>query len=309
MRKINLKLFTMALVVLMMTEARSQQTPMYSQYMFNMLNINPAYAGLREVGNFNMLIRKQWVNFPGAPTSGSFSYDQRLEGKNNGIGAQVYFDRIGIESTTGVQGFYSSSAPRGAATLHLGMSLGDLNYARHYPNTNPFDAGDPSLMTNVQGYLPTAGFGAILESEKWYLAFSAPALFKTKLSENGKSVLSAAGKEGHYFLTAGYIVPLNESAKLKPSVLVKTVSGSNIQYDLNLNLWLGDLMSIGTSYRTEDAVLGMFELQLTPQIRLGYAYDHNISKLVNYNQGTHEFMIRYELGRSEGKKIQSPRYF
>lgn len=309
MRKINYRLFTLALVMLVMTEARSQQTPMYSQYMFNMLNINPAYAGMRDVGNINMLIRKQWVNFPGAPTSGSISYDQRLDGKNNGLGAQVYFDRIGIESTTGVQGFYSYSAPMGAATLNLGMSLGVLNYASNYTGTNPFDAGDPSLMTSVQGYLPTAGFGAILESEKWYLAISAPALFKTRLSENGKGVLSAAGKEGHYFLTAGYILSFTNDTKLKPSVLVKTVSGSRIQYDLNLNLWFGDLISIGSSYRTEDAVLGMLEVQVNPQFRLGYAYDHNISKLVNYNQGTHEFMIRYEFGRQEGKKIQSPRYF
>lgn len=309
MRKLNHNIFTLALVMSILTQVRSQQTPMYSQYMFNMLNINPAYAGMREAGNFNMLVRKQWVNFPGAPTSGSISYDQRLNGKNNGLGAQVYFDRIGIESTTGVQGYYSYSAPMGAATLNLGMSLGVLNYASNYTSTNPFDAGDPSLMNNVQGYLPTAGFGAILESEKWYLAFSAPALFKTKLSENGKGVLSAAGKEGHYFLTAGYILPLTDDTKLKPSVLVKTVSGTKIQYDLNLNLWFGNLMSIGSSYRTEDAVLGMMELQLNPQLRLGYAYDYNISKLFNYNKGTHEFMLRYELGRLEGKKIQSPRYF
>ena len=309
MRKKNSLIFSAIFTLLIISEVKSQQTPMYSQYMFNMLNINPAYAGIREAGNLNMLVRKQWVNFPGAPTSGSISYDQRLEGKNNGIGAQVYFDRIGIESTTGVQGFYSYSAPMGTATLNLGMSLGVLNYASNYTNTNPFDGGDPSLMTNLQGYLPTAGFGAILESEKWYLAFSAPALFKTRITQNGQGVLSAAGKEGHFFLTAGYVVPLTNDAQLKPSVLVKTVSGSRIQYDLNLNLWLGNLISIGTSYRTEDAVLGMLELQVTPQFRLGYAYDHNISKLVNYNSGTHEFMLRYELGRQEGKKIQSPRYF
>lgn len=277
--------------------------------MFNMLNINPAYAGIREVGNFNMLTRKQWVNFPGAPSSGNLSYDQRLKGKNAGIGAQLYYDHIGIEKSTGVQGFYSYSAPFKSATLNLGMSLGVLNYRTDYSLTNPFDAGDASLQNNINGYVPTAGFGAILESERWYVGVSTPALFKTKISTSGQSGFEAAGKDAHFFLTGGYIIPLDEEYTLKPSVLVKSVSGAPVQYDFNINLWLGETIGFGASYRTQDAVVGMFELQLSPQLRMGYGYEHNHSKLVEFNRGSHEFMIRYELGRQEGKKIQSPRYF
>jgi type IX secretion system PorP/SprF family membrane protein len=307
MKKITI--ITAIFGILIMGDAVAQQTPMYSQYMFNMMNINPAYTGSREVPNLTMLLRNQWSGFPGAPTSGSVTYDSRVEGRNHSWGGQMYYDKIGIERTTGFQGFYSYSAPFERSTLSLGLNVGMLNYNINYNKTNPYDVGDPSLQAVINRFLPTAGLGALLSGDRWYVGLSAPALMKTKVSSDGQAVIQQAGAEGHYFLSAGYVIPVSESVVFKPSTLLKASSGAPLQADLNMNVWVNDIIGFGGSYRTSDAVVGMIELKLNPMFRLGYAYDHNISDLVNYNSGTHEFMLRYELGGKQGKKIVSPRYF
>jgi type IX secretion system PorP/SprF family membrane protein len=286
----------------MSTGVFAQQIPRYSQYMFNMLNINPAYAGNRDVATVNMLIRRQWVNFPGAPFSGSATYDKRISGSNSSFGGQIYSDRIGIEQTNGVQGFYSFTAPFENASLAI------LNYSINYARSNPFDVGDPNLQMSINGYLPTAGLGMLYSRERWYVGFSAPALLKTKINSNNQSVIRQARADGHFFLTGGYIMPISEMLTIKPSVLLKAVSGAPIQADLNANIWYGDLLGAGVSYRHKESLVGMLELQLNPLLRIGYSYDHTTSRLTYYNNGTHELMLRMELGGSI-KAVTSPRYY
>lgn len=307
MKRINIVL--LFFVLLTSSELMSQQTPMYSQYMFNMMNINPAYTGNRENPNVTMLMRNQWAGFPGAPRTGSVSYDDRVNDRNHSWGGQMYYDRLGIEKTTGVQGFYSYSAPFNNATLSLGMSFGILNYSIDYNRTNPYDAGDSSLQTVIKAFMPTAGLGALLSGERWYVGLSSPALLKTKITSKNQAVVQRAGAEGHYFLTGGYVMPLSGVVVVKPSVLLKASAGVPVQADLNMNVWFNDVLGVGASYRTEDAVVGLLELRLKQNLRLGYAYDYNISDLQFYNGGSHEFMLRYELGGAKGKKIVSPRYF
>ena len=296
------------LVIFVSSSVFAQQIPRYSQYMFNMLNINPAYAGNRDVATVNMLIRRQWVNFPGAPFSGSATYDKRISGSNSSFGGQIYSDRIGIEQTNGVQGFYSFTAPFENASLAIGTSLGILNYSINYARSNPFDVGDPNLQMSINGYLPSAGLGMLYSRERWYVGFSAPALLKTKINSNNQSVVRQARADGHFFLTGGYIMPISEMLTIKPSVLLKAVSGAPIQADLNANIWYGDLLGAGVSYRHKESLVGMLELQLNPLLRIGYSYDHTTSRLTYYNNGTHELMLRMELGGSI-KAVTSPRYY
>ena len=165
---IRIIFITLALFIVGTVEG--QQQPMYSQYMFNMLNINPAYAGNREVANINMLYRNQWAGFPGAPKTGSISYDNRNEGSNNGYGIQLYNDRIGIENTTGLQGFYSLKIPFDKSTLAIGIGFGVLNYQSNFQNTNPFTTGDPSLQNSINGFLPSASLGFLYSTELFYVA-------------------------------------------------------------------------------------------------------------------------------------------
>jgi type IX secretion system PorP/SprF family membrane protein len=306
MRRIKL-IWLLTLLSPLLLEA--QQQPMYAQYMFNTLNINPAYAGHRGVPNATMLLRRQWVDFPGAPTTGSFSYDQRIPDHNFSWGAQMYFDNIYIERTSGAQGFFSYHAPFENSTLTLGISAGLLNYNVNYSRAFALDAGDPQTQAVVNAILPTFGFGALWSSERFYLGFSSPALLRTKYNVSGQPLISRAGAEGHYFLNGGGVFNSSSNIVLKPSFLLKAVAGAPVQADLNLNVWLYDLVGGGISYRTSDAVYGMLELQLTDKLRFGYAYEHNISRLVDFNQGSHEVMLRYEWGRSVKDKVLSPRYY
>ena len=291
---------------LMVLAGYSQQQPMYGQYMFNMLNVNPAYAGNRDVGNVNLMIRRQWLGIDGAPATGSISYDQRMKDRNFSLGGQMYYDNIFIQKRSGVQGFYSYSAGLGSSTLSLGMSFGVMNYNANYGRTNPFQTGDPALQKVVNGFLPTAGFGALWSGEKWYVGLSTPNLFKSYKSEVSAKSVSMAGKEGHYYVTAGYIFSISDQVVAKPSVMVKSVNGAPVQYDLNMNVWMGNRVGVGASYRTGDALVGLVELQLNPQLRIGYAMEQKI-KVVNTT--SHELLMRYEFGGLLGKKILSPRYY
>ncbi|MEY4432983.1 MAG: hypothetical protein RLZZ44_1116 [Bacteroidota bacterium] len=284
----------------------AQQQSMYGQYMFNMLNVNPAYAGSRGIGNVNALVRRQWLDINGSPTTGTFSYDERLTNKNTSLGGQMYYDNIYTQKRAGIQGYYAYAAEMGSSTLSLGMSFGVMNYNANYFSTNPFDVGDPLVQQVVSAFLPTAGLGAYWSAERWYLGLSTPNLFKSYKAEMNDKSVSFAGKSGYYYLTGGYVFPLSDMVVVKPSVMLKSVSGVPVQIDFNTNVWFSDVFGLGASYRTGDAMLGMVELQLNTQFRIGYAYEQKI-KVVNTS--SHELMMRYEFGGLMRKKVLSPRYF
>jgi len=290
--------------------ANAQQRPMYSQYMFNMLNINPAYAGSRGVLSTTALYRDQWVGIPGAPRTSSFSFDMPLNEQKIGLGIQLYDDRLGIERNTGLNASYAFRIQlTESGTLSLALQGGVLNYRANFSEVRTFQPNDPTFNQNISGILPAAAAGVYYNSDKFYVGFSTPALLKTKLSnDNTADVSSATGRDLHLYLASGFVVNLNPDLALKPSILVKAVSGAPVEYDFNANLWIQNLLSFGFSYRTGDAYVGMVELQVNDQFRFGYAYDKTFSNLGSYNTGTHELMLRLEFGSSKGK-ISSPRYF
>lgn len=290
-------------------KVKAQQEPMYSQYMFNLLNVNPAYAGTRMVDNITALYRQQWVGINKAPRTGTISWDRRADGSNMGYGMQLYNDRLGIENTTGFQAFYSYGIPFENSTLSFGVSGGILNYRAALTESELYDPNDPLFQEDVNGWLPTAGFGILYYGDNWYLSLSVPALLKTKIDNPLYKGITGLGADNHYFFSGGYVFPMTETFKLKPSFMVQAVRGASLSYDLNVNGWFDDVLSAGLSYRINDAIVGMVELQVTPQIRIGYAYDYTISKLSSYNHGTHELMLRYEFSKTQGERIYSPRYY
>jgi type IX secretion system PorP/SprF family membrane protein len=309
MFKVNRLLSALALMFFRMS-AYGQQEPMYSQYMFNMLNINPAYAGSRGAISTVALYRNQWVGFPGAPRTTSFSFDMPLQNKKIGIGAQFYDDRIGIERTTGFNAMYAFRFQfAGSGTLSLGLQAGLLNYQANYTEVNTYVPNDPAFSSNVRGILPAFAAGVYYNSDKFYVGFSAPALLKTKIKyNNAAEIASVTSRDLHLYLTAGTVFELNQDLALKPSMLIKAVSGAPIQMDLNLNLWLQNKIAVGASYRTGDAIVGMLEFQFNQQFRFGYAYDKTFSNLGTLVNGTHELMFRMEFG-SPAVRVTSPRYF
>jgi type IX secretion system PorP/SprF family membrane protein len=284
----------------------AQQEPMYSQYMFNMSQINPAYAGNRATNNIMLLHRKQWINIDGAPSTSILSWDNRKEASNVGYGLQLYNDQLGIEYTTGFQGFYSYRLAFERSSLSMGLSGGMLNYRAAFSDALTNEGNDPLFQEDVNAWLPTVGVGALYACNEWYVGLSIPALLTTKVNVNTAQITSA---HNHYFLTAGYIYQASEIIKLKPSFLMKAVKGAPLEFDINLNTWFNDVIGVGGSYRTGDAFVSMVEFQITPQFRLGYAYDYILSNLKSFNRGTHELMIRYEFNHEQHQLILSPRYY
>lgn len=288
----------------------AQQRPMYSQYMFNMMNINPAYAGSRGVSSATALYRDQWVGLPGAPKTSSISLDMPWNNKKVGFGVQLYDDRLGIERTTGFNASYAFRIQlTNSGTLSLGLQGGILNYRANFSEVRTFQPNDPAFNQNISGILPAAAAGIYYNSDNFYVGLSTPALLETKITkENTADVSSTKARDMHFYLASGVVFRLSPDLAWKPSILVKAVSGAPVEYDFNSNLWIQNIIGLGFSYRTGDAYVGMVELQMSNQFRIGYAYDRTFSDLGPYNSGSHELMLRMEFG-SNKEKIASPRYF
>ncbi|WP_423149543.1 PorP/SprF family type IX secretion system membrane protein [Rubrolithibacter danxiaensis] len=300
------------LLICMGTCVFAQQDPMYSQYMFNTLAVNPAYAGSRNVLSATALYRSQWVGMEGAPQTQTLSFDTSLPDKNVGLGVQVFNDKIGITKTTGAFASYAYRIRMETSTLAFGLQAGISNYRADYTSV-PLNESTPDVAfsQNVNAFLPNFGAGVYFNSDKFYVGLSAPHILNNRLN-NGSETIQTNGLVArqylHLFLMTGYVFDMGENVKLKPSVLVKGVQGAPVQVDANANLWINDVISVGASYRHKSDMSAMFEMQVTPQIRLGYSYDRSITRLVNYNSGSHEIMLRYEFGFDD-ERILAPRYF
>ena len=303
----------MLLVVMLFAYQKSiaQTEPMYSQYMFNMLGVNPAYAGNREASSFNFFQRSQWIGLQGAPQTTSFSFDQSILNKRAGWGIQFYDDKIGVEKADGINIMGSTKIQVSEnGILSGGLSFGLMNYRIDLMNvTGRFTPNDPAFYSNLNKWTPSLGIGIYYNTDNFYAGVSIPNILKSRLTAFDliRSGLQKVNQK-HIFLTTGFVIPINEDLKLKPSTMIKMVEGAPIEADFNTNVWLRDIIGLGVSYRTGDAVIGMAEIQVNQNLRFGYAYDMTISPLKFYNNGSHEIMIRYEIGNFKNK-IKSTRYF
>jgi len=299
------------LIILASKDAEAQQEAMYSQYMFNSLAINPAYAGSRNVTSATALFRKQWVGIEGAPETLTFTIDAPTRNKKVGLGLQVFSDRLGITKTNGAFGSYAYRIRFDRGTLAFGLQAGASQYRADFTSValNTGNSVDLAFQQNVNKVLVNLGTGIYYNTDRFYVGLSSPQLLNNKLenfSVTNNNVFT--GQSLHLFLAAGYVIPLGTELNLKPSFLIKGVKGAPIEADINANLWIKDAVAFGVQYRTEADIAAMIEVQATPQIRIGYAYDRSVTKLVNFNRGSHEIMLRYEFGFEKGKTI-SPRYF
>ncbi len=290
----------------------AQTEPMYAQYMYNMLGVNPAYAGNREATSFNFFQRNQWNGLQGAPRTTSVSMDAALKNNKLGLGVQLFDDRLGVEKADGINVMASTKIRVSEdGLLSGGLSFGLMNYRIDLMSLSDRLAqqNDPVYFANMNKWMQSVGLGVYFNTERFYAGVSIPNVLRARLTDLDlvKSGIQKANKQ-HVFITTGYVFDVNEQVKVKPSTMIKMVSGAPIQADFNTNVWLYDVLGIGASYRTGDAVLGMAELQLNDNLRLGYAYEVTISPLKYYNNGSHEFMLRYEWGKI-GSKVKSTRYF
>ena len=317
-KKINIffrliKTIYIVVILLVSQQVHAQTEPMYSQYMYNMLGVNPAYAGNREALSLNFFQRNQWVGIKGAPKTTSISMDQSIKDGKLGWGIQVYDDRLGVEAATGFNGMLSTKIQVSEkGILSGGLSFGMMNYRINLNDVqNRNNPNDPSFISinNPSSWTPSIGMGIYYNTDRFYAGISTPSVLKSRLASYEDFVSSLEKTNAfHLFANTGYVFDVNEDLKLKPSTMIKMVSGAPIEADINLNVWMKDIIGLGGSYRTGDAFVGMVELQASPNLRIGYAYDMPFNPLKYFTKGSHELMLRYEIGNFK-TKIKSTRYF
>jgi type IX secretion system PorP/SprF family membrane protein len=287
--------------------AKAQQDAQYSQYMFNQLFINPAYAGSRDQASMSLIGRNQWTGFPGAPKSAAFALHGPSASMKNGFGMLLSTDGIGPVSTTGLSAQYAYRIKFDADhTLAFGLQGGLDYYRTNFGGLNLETQGDPNFGQDVRRLLPNAGAGAYFNGRLGYLGVAVPRLISNKYGP--VTTDSSARQSRHCFVTGGFVFNLSPSVKFRPSTLVKFTSGGGVNADINASFLFKDKFWLGASYRTEDAVVIMAEFWPSSQLRIGYAYDMTTSALRQYSTGSHELSLGFDFAFKKGKVV-SPRYF
>jgi len=292
----------------------AQQDAQYTQYMYNTLSVNPAYAGSRDVLSFVGLYRTQWVGLDGAPRTFTASGHTPL-GEHVGLGLNITNDEIFITHETYIDASFSytldvSEKGQLAFGLKAGVHLLDVAF----DELSPFNSGDTQAdaQANIDNkFSPQFGAGAYYYTDKFYLGLSAPNFIETEHfdeSSNSSNGFSTAKERINYYLMSGYRFDLSETLKFKPAFLIKMVEGAPLQADLSANFLIYDKFTIGAAYRWSAALSGMIGFQLTDQMMLGFAYDRETTELQQYNDGSFEFFLRYELFKKQDRLI-SPRFF
>lgn len=286
-----------------------QHTPLTTQYLFNGLLINPAYAGSREALTATLSYRRQWVGFEGAPTTQVLSVHSPLNAKKIAVGLVVHNDRIGVSRETGVLSNYAYRMRLGKGKLALGLGVGLKVMQADWTAVRTVTAGDVEFATDSRRRVaPTFSTGVYFSNARWFAGLSLPYFLgqrRDRTDQRGESDHTV----GQYqpMFTAGHLVDLDGDLKLKPSVLLRKAGNEEPQADLNLNLiWKGRFW-LGAGYRTDDAVCLSFQMMPNKQFTVGYSYDLSTSAISGYQHGSHELMLQYEFGFEV--KAKDPRYF
>ncbi|GAA4047981.1 MULTISPECIES: PorP/SprF family type IX secretion system membrane protein [Flavobacterium] len=304
------KLYFIAILTLVINELKAQQDPNYTQYMYNMSVVNPAYAGSKEGLSGGLLYRSQWVGIEGVPTTGTFFIHSPV-GRNVGLGLSVISDKVGPVQENNIYGDFSYTLSLGgehklAFGLKAGTTLHKIDFARIYPTLPNPTINDPFYAANPSSTFLNIGSGVFYYTNKYYVAFSVPNILKSKyLDFNGRQY----GTEViHYFLTGGYVFDLNPNLKFKPFAMIKSSVNAPTSFDVSTNFMFYDKLELGATYRLEDSFGAMVNFAITPSLRIGYAYDNIVSDLRAVAPASHEFMILFDLNFSK-KVSRSPRYF
>jgi type IX secretion system PorP/SprF family membrane protein len=298
-----------AVVLLTFVDVKAQQDPQYTQYMYNMSIMNPAYAGSKENMTGGVLYRKQWLDIEGAPTTGTFFINSPV-GKNVGLGLSAINDKIGPVEETNVYADFSYTLNLGddrrlAFGLKGGVTMHKIDFNTIYPtlpdiNDEAFNGPNPN-----KSFL-NVGSGLFYYTNKYYVAASVPNMLKSNyLDYSGRRF----GTETlHYFITGGYVFDINSDLKFKPSTMIKSAINAPVSVDLSANFLFNDKFEVGGTYRLQDSFGAMVNYAVSPSLRIGYAYDQIVSDLKVTTPSSHEIMILFNLNFPK-KVSQSPRYF
>ena len=290
----------------------AQQDAQYTNYMYNTMNINPAYAGSR--GNMSVfgLHRTQWVGLDGAPTTNTFAIHSPIRESNVGVGLSLMNDVIGPSNESTISADFSytintSDTYKLAFGLRATAHLLNIDFSK----LNIYNQGDALAQYNIDNrFSPNLGVGAYWYSDNTYFGLSIPNMLETKHFDKGQTSYSASSvpyERMHYHFIAGRVFDINSSIQFKPAFLAKMVEGAPLQLDLSANFMFQEKFTLGAAYRWDAAMSALAGFQVNDNWFIGYGYDAEVTKLANYNSGSHELFLRYEF--SKKKQVASPRFF
>jgi type IX secretion system PorP/SprF family membrane protein len=285
----------------------AQQDPQYTQYMYNMLSVNSAYAGTRGQLSVIGLYRNQWVGFEGSPETFNVSIQSPINNSNVGLGINIINDKIGPAQETYLDANFSYTIKmlnnhKLSFGLKAGGRLFNVDWSKGLSKND-----DTAFQQNiVDKFFGTIGAGLYYHTEKWYLGLSVPNFLQ---QEHYSEVQDYVAMEKiHFYGTSGLILDLSNTIKFKPAFFIKMVTGAPISFDVSANFMIHEKLTMGAAYRWDDSVSALVGFQISPKFNIGYAFDYTTSGLQNYNDGSHEIMLRYELIRLD-KKLKTPRFF
>ncbi len=308
-QKIEKSFLAGTLMLLIGLNAYAQFEPQFTQYMFNEMFLNPAYAGSREHLAMTALYRNQWVGMDGAPKTQTFSAHTPLRNEKIGVGLSVLHEEIGVTQDFSVFGAYAYRIALADGNLSMAVSGGIIHHQEQLLEVKTQELGDVSFSGTPRLTVPNAGFGTYYSNSRMYVGLSIPRMLHNKVNAStGRAENRLNMPYWHYYLMGGYVFDLNESIKLKPTFMVKAVSGAPVIADLGAHVLLNEVLWLGGSYRTSDSWAAVMQVQLNKQMRLGYSYDYTLTDLNQFNTGTHEVTLGYDFSFNK-KNVVTPRYF
>ncbi len=305
------KIILIIVLITAVFQSWAQQNAQFTHYSFNTLAVNPGYAGSRDALTVTLLHRTQWVSFPGAPVTQTFTIHAPVANEKVGIGFSVLNDKIGPTDQTSFFADFAYKIKVGKGQLSLGLKGGFNMISQDINGLSTTQPNDPAFQENAQSkLLPNVGAGVYYSTTKYYLGLSTPSLLENDYATDATSV--ASSEQRHYFFIGGAIFNLNKegSIKLRPTTFVKVTAGAPVEIDLTALFYLKDTFWAGPMFRTGDAVGLLVGVNLLEHLSVGYSYDWSFTnKTGEYNGGSHEIMLRYDFFFKSSKKIKSPRYF
>lgn len=314
MKKRSIKYLVFVGICLVSTLAKAQQDPQFTNYMYNMNVINPAYATANEgVINLGGLYRTQWVGAVGAPKTGSVFVHSPVAKKVE-LGISIVSDVIGdVVHENNIYADFAYVLPVSENNkLSFGLKGGVTLFDANFTDFKYTETETGNAFENINKAFPNIGIGSFFFSNKYYLGFSIPNLLTTKHLESKNGIKTTGVEAIHYFFTGGYVFDLNPNLKFKPAFMTKGVSGAPLSLDLTANFLLSNRVEVGAGYRFDDSVSGLVNFYITPNLRIGYSYDYTLSNLGKYNSGSHEIFLLFDLDLSSLSSKgfdKSPRFF
>lgn len=311
-------IFTTLISTLFLCSAWAQQDAGFSQYFFNQLYINPAYAGSKDALVTTLVHRSQWVGVSGAPITQSLTMHMPIPHTRAGVGLQVYNDKTGPLSNTAIQATYSYYIPVGSFKLAYGLAGSLHNMRVNWDEINIDDKTDQSFLGNSYSWVPDVSAGAYLYKERFYAGISATHFLQSRLNlANNSDINNPARFYRTYYFTTGIVLKVNDKVDFRPSILVKGIKASPINMDFNASFIFNQKFFIGAGFRTgkriniaglDNQVIGILEYQFNNSFRIGYSYDWYLNRTGKYNNGTHEVMIGFNINVTK-TKMSSPIFF